>query len=666
MSTEPTLRTFTLNYFKAQGGEAVPLDTKRRRWEIRLPDRRLDLTFDPNATADAVVPGSTQWREILADCAARGAVSYRHVVTSPITDPAAVLAPAIPAGWRVEGVRLARVLTRRAVCFTHRVSYGAPAFGGQPEELHHDALDVVTGARIAPVSENLAKLATIPVSAPPELSAIDDLHARALALVDRRSTDRGKGMEMTLDARRNDAEIRLREHYKALRAEVQAREVADLSARLAKILEQIQSASPQDLTRLKEEGASLAKRLDQARKGRSVAVTSLAKVESDALEAERERHEVIITTELVGLCVVSFDQVTYEATIAPRAISVLPTPASPSAPAPEDRLIVEITITPVTGDIEAPPCAACGDPAKDPVVTDTGRFACLTCARPCVGCGRTALNGEVDPAACQACSRPICDTCGQSCRRCGQTTCDSHTATCGTCGESLCGDCALSCSACETSVCSGCVREIHHRQYCADHVSPCERCQNDVPADLAQRCHLTGATYCLACALACVECGLITRRDLLKFAPNGRGLVCPDHLVSCGTCAKGILPRESAHCAGCGKHHCPEEAPTCQECGLSACRSCSPEFEPRCKVCSSLEPIEVDDARLDAAIAILGDTVVQTWLIAESQGYAVVEWQGRLGAWGRISLSPSGEELSSCRYGAVAALFQEVRGLIRR
>ncbi|MBM3275573.1 MAG: hypothetical protein FJZ00_10485, partial [Candidatus Sericytochromatia bacterium] len=530
---------------------------------------------------------------------------------------------------------------------------------GQPEELHHDALDAATGERVSHLSENLAKLATIPVSAPPELTAIDDLHSRALALVDRRTTDRGKGLELTLDARRKDAEVRLREHYKALRTEVQAREVADLSARLAKVLDQIQSSSPQELSRLKEEGASLAKRLDQARKGRSVAVTSLAKVESDALESERERHEVIITTELVGLCVVSYDQVSYEVVLSPRR-------ASPSAAVPEDRLVVEITITPVTGDIEAPPCAACGDPARDPVVTDTGRFACRTCAKPCVGCGRTALSGEVDPSACQACNRPVCHTCGQSCRRCGQTICHSHTAACGNCAEPLCGDCALSCSACETPVCGGCVREIHHRQYCSDHVTPCERCQNDVPADLAQRCHLTGATYCLACALACVECGLITRRDLLKFAPNGRGLVCPDHLVPCGTCTKGILPRESAHCAGCGKHHCPEEAPTCQECSLPACRTCSPEEEHRCKVCSNLEPIGTEDTRLDAAKAILGDTPVQTWLHAGSNGYAVVEWQGRLGAWGRITLTPAGEELSSCRYGAIAALFQEVRGLIRR
>ncbi|MBM3270339.1 MAG: hypothetical protein FJZ01_22115 [Candidatus Sericytochromatia bacterium] len=657
MSTEPTLRTFTLNYFKAQGGEAVPLDTKRRRWEIRLPDRRLDLTFDPNASAEAMVPGSTQWREILADCASRGAVSYRHVVTAPIADPAAVLAGAIPAEWRAENVRLIRVITRRAVCFTHRVSYGAAAFGQQPEELHHDALDVQTGERVAKLSESLPKLATIPVSAPPEFSAIDDLHARALALVDRRSTDRGKGMEMTLEYRRADAENRIREHYKALRAEVQAREVADLSSRLARVLEQIQSSAPQDLARFKEEGASLAKRLDQARKGRSVAVTSLSKVEADALEAERERHEVVITTELVGLCVVSYDRVDYEAELVPRF---------PDGEGEPRRVRVEISFTPVTGELVAPACSACADPAKDPIITDSLRYACRACAKPCIGCGRTALSDEVEPTACHSCGRPVCGTCGVPCSRCGQVACGNHTAACHGCAEELCGECALHCATCDSPVCPSCAREIHHRQYCADHVADCERCRAEVPGDLAQRCHLTGVSYCLACALACVECGLVTRRDLLKFAPSGRGLVCPDHLVACGTCQAGILPREAAHCPGCGKHHCPEEAPFCQECGLPTCRACTPDDQDRCQVCAALTPADEDDPRLETVLAAMPDLEARTLLLAEMRGYLVAEWHGKLGAWGRVALSPTGEVLAECRYGPVAALWQEVVSLVRR
>lgn len=657
MSSEPTLRTFTLNYYRQQGGEAVPLDTKRRRWEIRLPDRRLDLTFDPDASVEAVVPGSTQWREILADCAARGAVSYRHVVTAPIADPASVLAPAVPAEWKIESVRLARVTTRRAVAFTHRVSYGATAFGGQPEELHHDALDVVTGARVARLSESLSKLATIPVSAPPELTALDDLHARALAMVDKRTTDRGKGIEMTLEVRRAEAEARIREHYKALRAEVQAREVADLSARLTRVLDQIQSAAPQDLARLKEEGASLAKRLDQARKGRSVAVTSLAKVEADALDSERERHEVVITTELVGLCVVSFDQVGYEVVLAPRF---------GEGAGAEQRLQLEVAYTPVLGDVLAPQCAACAEPARDPVITDSLRYACRSCAKPCVGCGRTALSEEIEPGTCHSCSRPVCDRCGVGCRRCGQVTCQSHDSECQTCGDTLCGDCTTACVACDAGVCSGCVREIHHRHYCADHVTPCERCRTEVPADLAQRCHLTSAIYCLACALACVECGLVTRRDLLKPAPNGRGLVCPAHLVACGTCSAGLLPREAALCPGCGKHHCLDEAPACQECGLPTCHACTPEDEGRCPVCAALQPVEADDPRLEAALAELSDISATAWLYAESGGHVVVEWHGRLGAWGRIALSPAREVISTCRYGAAASLMQEVASFFRR
>ena len=393
-------------------------------------------------------------------------------------------------------------------------------------------------------------------------------------------------------------------------------------------------------------------------------MTSLAKVEADAVEAERERHEVVITTELVGLCVVSFDQVGYEVVLAPR----FPEPAGSDGTGPdsEKRLQLEIAYTPVLGDVIAPPCAACGSPAKDPVITDTLKYACRSCAKPCVGCGRTALSDEIEPSTCHSCSRPVCDTCGVACRRCGQTTCQSHNTACQTCGDTLCSDCTVSCVACDAGVCSGCARDIHHRQYCADHVAPCERCRTEVPADLAQRCHLTGANYCLACALACVECGLVTRRDLLKPAPNGRGLVCPDHLVACGTCGTGLLPRESSHCPGCGKYHCLDEAPVCQECGLPTCAECTPEDVDRCPVCAGLQPVEADDPRLGPAHDALPDVSAGIWLYAEAMGYVVVEWHGRLGAWGRVALSPTGDVLASCRYGAAASLFQEVVSLFRR
>jgi len=220
--------------------------------------------------------------------------------------------------------------------------------------------------------------------------------------------------------------------------------------------------------------------------------------------------------------------------------------------------------------------------------------------------------------------------------------------------------------ACDAAICGGCAKEIHHRQYCADHVTPCERCAAEVPADLAQRCHLTHATYCLACALACVECGLVTRRDLLKPAPSGRGLVCPDHLVACGTCGAGLLPRDASLCPGCGRHHCPDEAPTCQECGLPTCHDCTPGEGDRCPVCSDLQPVEPEDERLALAREALGALPAQTWLYAEAYGHVVVEWHGRLGSWGRVALSPDGEVLATCKYGTMAALFQEAASLFKR
>lgn len=677
--SEQTLRTFTLNYYRQQGAQATPVDTQRRRWEIRLGDRKLDLTFDPGAAAEAMVPGSVHWREILSDCASRGAVSYRHVVTAPINDPAAVLTPAIPENWSVKAVRLGRVTTRRAVAFTHRVTYGAPAFGGQPEELHHDALDAETGGRMPRLSEGLAKLATIPVSAPAEVTALDDLHARALALVDARSSDRGKGIEMTLEIKQVEAAKRISTHYSALRSETQAREVADLSARLAKVLEQIPAVLPGDLNRMKEEGASLAKRLDQARKGRSVAVKALEKVEADSLAAERDRHEVTITTELVGICIVSYDQVTYEVELARRVSLTLREVQGPSAPAPlhlpgapkprtttagSDRVLLDIDFVPVLNEVHAPPCTACGETCRDPVVTDTGRYTCRSCACPCVGCGRTAVSGEDQPAACHSCSRSVCGTCGVPCVGCGLIACEAHASACGGCAQILCAECSMTCTTCQSPLCSGCAREVHRRTYCADHVSICERCQTEIPGDLVQRCHLTSATYCLACALACVECGMVTQRSLLKSSASGRGLVCPDHMLPCGTCKTSLMPRDANFCPSCGRHHCAHEAPTCTECGLSCCLACHPDDDDRCAVCTDLELADESDDRLAAAKAALGDISANTWLVAESNGYVVAEWHGRLGSWGRVAVSPTGEVLSLTKYGAFKAFFQEMAGLV--
>ena len=660
--TEPTLRTLTLNYYRQQGAKASPLDTLRRRWEIKLDGQTHDVTFDlalagssePGAQVQAIVPGSPRWRDVLTDCIHRGAVSFRHIVSAPVSDVERLLSTAVPAGWAIGSCRMAGVTPRLAIAFTHRVTYSAPTLATQPDELHHDVLAVATGERLAALSDSWSSFATIPIKAPNRVEGIEALHARCLTLVDSRSSEQGKDIEATLHGKLAEIERRLARHYAELRAEVQAREIADLSSRLERVVSRIKMASPQELSLLREEGAALAKRLDLAKKGRSVSIVSLEKVEADALAAERELYEVTVTTELVSLCIVSFDQVEYDLEIAP----TLDSSGLPSRPV---RLTA--SYVPVTGQIVLPACESCGHGAVDALITDEGRFVCSACAESCSSCGRTTLAGAGQKGGCQTCGAQVCEACSGACGRCGHVGCRSHVRSCARCHEPICPTCSAACHVCESPLCPSCARTMHGHTYCAEHVLTCDRCGSEISADLAQLCHLTDTPYCVACAVACVECGRITRRDLLS--PAGRGLVCPDHLVSCGTCDTPVLPREAEQCASCGRYHCPDEAPPCLECGLPTCRSCTVAGENRCGVCSQLVEVAPDDVRLEPARAAVKDPHARRWLLARATGgHIVVEWHGRLGAWGRTSLSPGGEVLASCQYGPVAALLQEVVGIV--
>lgn len=651
--SEPTLRTFSVGFLRQQGGEAIPPDSHRRRWEVRLVDGPPESNVEAASKIEAV--GQAKWREILDDCVARGAISYRHVVTAPIADPSLVLAAGLPPDWQITAVRLFRVDTRRAVAFTHRVVYSAGALASQPEEIFVDTLDIATGTRLDVLSEGLARLATIPVSPPSELGGPDDLHELALSRVNRKTTDRGKGLELTLKIRREEGERRIHEHYCRLRAEVQAREVVALQARLSRILEQLGHAAPTELSRLKDEGSTLAKRLDQARKGRSVAVTSLTRVELDAVEAEKERHEVVITTELVGLCVISYDHVGYELEIVPLSKSRLESP----------KMRIEMGYIPVAEEVLHSPCNSCGCPAIDPIVTSTHRLVCRSCAFECANCGRTGLSQEQELLCCQSCRRALCMICAVICSRCGLAACEVHASPCATCGEPLCGGCAMTCTICRSPICTGCTREVHRRKYCSNHVGQCDRCKTEIPTDLVQRCHLTTACYCQACALACVACGLVTRRDLLRSVSGGRGLVCPDHLEACGSCGVAILRRENASCAGCRHHFCAADADCCLECGLLTCVACRKGLGGRCAVCAALEEVDQGDERISSIRTSLGGMTAHTWLLAERNGYCVAEWQGRFGSWGRIALSPSREILSRFHCGPLKGMAERVANLLK-
>jgi len=649
---DPTLRTFTLDFYRRQGADASPLDTQRRRWEVRLGDRRFDISFAAGEDAEAIVPGSPRLKEILAECEERGAVSHRHVVVAPIADPAALLLGVAPEGWMLSRVRLERVLTRRVVAFSHRVAYGAGVLPHPIEETHVDILDPVTGMACPALVDALSGIQTLPTDPPRDLPALGPLHARALALVDARTSVRGEALERQLGGRRTESVTRIRRHYGSLREDARQREIRTLEENLAKVLGAIRGALPGDLADLSREGAELARRLDAARKGQTVALTSLARLEEEAVQAEETAHEVTLTTELVALHVISFDEVTYVASFVRPAEDGLPSVASPE---------VRLGYVPLTRQILMPDCGVCGEVVDDPVMTGSLTLACRTCVRACPSCSRPCEEQGQVVTACGTCAVALCPACDATCGDCQAHVCASDRAACGSCGASVCADCRGVCAEDGAVVCTGCRVEAGGGFASQAHLGTCSGCGVQGLASAMAPCGVSGDMYCAACLGSCAACGVRVARHLMLEGVEGG--YCPDHAGTCRTCFEVVRADDLGTCASCGRHQCGSHRPECVSCGLPACSECA--TADRCGVCSRLEPLSVSDPRAKMLARDLSLRGVRNLLLAEVGGARVIEWQGSLGRWGRGSWDASGRQVAAFRYGPVTAMMQEVMAQFR-
>ncbi|MEB3236244.1 MAG: hypothetical protein VKO64_01280 [Candidatus Sericytochromatia bacterium] len=649
---DPTLRTFTLDFYRRQGADATPLDTQRRRWEVRLGDRRFDISFAAGEDAEAIAPGSPRLKEILAECEERGAVSHRHVVVEPIADPAALLLGVAPEGWLLSRVRLERVRTRRVVAFTHRVAYGAGVLPHPIEETHVDILDPVTGMACPALVDALSGTQVLPAEPPRDLPALGPLHARALALVDARTSVRGEALERQLGSRRTESVTRIRRHYGALREDARQREIRGLEERLAKVLGAIKGALPADLAELSREGAEMARRLDAARKGQTVALASLARLEEEAVRAEEGAHEVTLTTELVALHVVSFDEVTYLARFTRPADGAIPTAETPD---------VRLGYVPVTRQILMPDCGVCGEVVQDPVMTGMLSLACRTCIRACPACARPCAESSDEAGTCTACSVALCPACAAICSDCQEPVCETDRVACGACGTLVCTGCRAVCAADGAPVCHGCRLEAGGGFVCQEHAGTCASCNvRGLAADLSA-CTVSRDSTCANCLGSCTACGAqVARRLMLE---GGNGMFCPDHAGTCRTCFEVVRADDLGSCASCGRNQCGTHRPDCVSCGLPVCAECI--TEDRCGVCSRLAPLEPADPRFATLARELGLRGIRTLLVAEVAGARVVEWQGLLGRWGRMSWDASGRRVAAYRYGPVTAMMQEVMAQIR-
>ncbi|GEM_PF-2294013 len=576
---EPSIRSFTLDYYRSLGAELTPLDATSRRWEVRWPQRRLSITFghtsEPlDAPADAseerpISLVSPHWRAILEECTREQTVSYRHVVSRPIDHPAQLFEPILPGGFRVESARLIEVLSRSAIAFSHRVTYEAPAMSSREEELHLDAIDPETGDRLDVLSEACFSFLTIPADPPGNPSyQLENLHERAIAWLDSRTEQKGEILEQALAPRFEEAASRVRASVAGQVSKILEAEERALIARVEDLIRRKgETRIPAAIAKLETDAERLLVEIEHLHVQRELDAEGLRRDEAARLEAERERHEVTVETRLVGVCHVSYDEVRYELTLSRGS----------------ERGFLHVAYLPTTGEIFLPACPQCGSDIRQPGFLDNGQACCHRCAA-------------------------------------------RHLAASAGAPEQL--------------------RTV-----------ACDRCGTETPVPLVQCCHLTATPYCVACALDCVECGKVTRRNLLRPSPSGRGMVCPDHLITCATCQASALPRETFKCPICEERHCLAEADHCPSCAMPACRRCSRVVLGHCLACAQLKRVREDHPHVAIVRSQYPDLARRrlTWRWSKAGEFALIEWRSLSGAQGRFILNTQDHLLlSQSRVGAAA------------
>lgn len=525
---EPSIRSFTLDYYRSLGAELTPLDAEARTWEVRLPERRsaegytpLSISFDPlnpegteAGQVSAMGRTTPQWRAILEACTQARTVAYRHVVAEPVAHIARVFQDKLPS-YGVQGARLIAVTPRTAVGFSHRVTFEAQAMASRHEELHHDLVDAITGERLDALSEAFYSLHSIPIEPPqdPRLLPVDTLHAQAIAFVDARTEAHGLALETELAPRLHEAQERLRRHFEAQRAQILREEEAALDSKLEHLAYKTRETKlPGAIAKLQAEAAKVAVEIEQLRVRRDLESDRIKEAERARLEAERERHEVTVETALVSVAYVTFDVVHY-------ALDLAHGDATGT---------LEVRYVPVTGELLMPHCPACGLPMTQatPGLTSDGQVICERCTwrlayptaqrpepEPCSRCGVPVPHDAVQ--RCHLSQVSYCVVCALACDACGKTTAREKLRPNPTGRGMICPDHAIACSSCheqvfpkETFTCSSC-----SERHCHAHATPCPSC---------------GMPSCIRCArghqgpcTVCAKLGRVSPRHHLVGVAQG-------------------------------------------------------------------------------------------------------------------------------------------------
>ncbi|MEB3222164.1 MAG: hypothetical protein VKS61_08820 [Candidatus Sericytochromatia bacterium] len=430
--SDASIRSFALEYYRKRGAAIQPLEHEGPE-AYRITPRQgtsLRVTFADEAplgddAPTALTATSPEWRAILDDLTAEVVVSCRYLVCAPIGNPSRTLTEALPPGWAIHRARLKGVENRVALGLSHRVTFDAQALNARREVMHHHVWDVETSERLPLVEPLLYEAPTLLIRPRhyPSEQAVRGLLNRSLLLIDADTDVRGQALEAELADLLRETETRTNQYYEQQMGQVLTRE-AQLEERLAASRTRLAEArTPDAIARWQQEAGSLQTQLGNARAGREAQLAGIEAACERKLADERERHDLTALTDLVAICYASYDVLTYEvdATLPDGQATTLP-----------------LRYWPVTREIAVPPCAACGEPAREAVLQADGTLQCRPCVTACPGCGDRSEGGL---AACGACGATVCAACLVPCAGCLAELCAEHLHGAATHDAGICEGC---------------------------------------------------------------------------------------------------------------------------------------------------------------------------------------------------------------------------------
>lgn len=601
---ERSVRAFTLDYYRSLGARCFPADpeaTAKVRWQVSFDGQSpKTLNFDPDAP-DGIAPGSPAWREVVDACVQRPTISYRYV-TSGVVDPRAIVARTPLGGYELGKIKMHQAKRHLAVATTYRVTYDAPAMPARREELCHHVFDP-QGNPLDVLTESLYSLQTLPLD-PPEGVDYDweAIHRSALVRIDERSTVEGEAIEQGLSMSLEEAMERIDAYYGQQRQKAGTEEERETIERL-------------------REGA---------------------------IAEEKARHEVTVSTELVALCAVYYDEIHYLVEIKHG----------------NRQRWTEFFYLPVTDEIRLPPCPVCGESlsGEETVLNERGQLVCLSCTKQCSECGKLVpKNKFLD--RCALCGELLCEDCAVRCSDCGRPLCQEHQYHCSDCGKPLCEGCMVLCHTCGKPVCQEHAVIVAEKAYCADHAGTCHGCGEVVTKGLV--CEISGDLYCPLCLTTCVVCGRKISKEHAVPSPTGQGLICGEHLAECACCGETIFTETALECPHCGDTHCASDALVCPVCGQSGCARCV--GEEGCPTCRDLRDVSPADERLNPVKEWFPKLKPIRWRLSDNGRDVLVEWTDRSGQWGVVAYGKEDHAFRyAYRYGPFSAFLQKMMGRRKR